>query len=167
MWAAPWTSYSLCVLLWQIHLSFHLCGSTMATFSRQEFFQQLLQGCLLPTVQQGLDQIWLLLTICFACRLLWRLGKCLPTWVPPCQISSVTFMDIKLYLTLPHPTMSHPEIPNQAPTGSAPTYPIKLSPIPLQHILYRHHESHYGKPHPVKPSHDLQHSCTLAGMVGS
>nr|XP_048317468.1 protein-serine O-palmitoleoyltransferase porcupine isoform X1 [Myodes glareolus] len=51
----------------------------MATFSRQEFFQQLLQGCLLPTVQQGLDQIWLLLTICFACRLLWRLG--LPSYL--------------------------------------------------------------------------------------
>ncbi|XP_050016870.1 protein-serine O-palmitoleoyltransferase porcupine isoform X1 [Alexandromys fortis] len=63
----------------QIHISIHLCGSTMATFSRQEFFQQLLQGCLLPTVQQGLDQIWLLLTICFACRLLWRLG--LPSYL--------------------------------------------------------------------------------------
>ncbi|XP_023382321.1 protein-serine O-palmitoleoyltransferase porcupine isoform X4 [Pteropus vampyrus] len=51
----------------------------MATFSRQEFFQQLLQGCLLPTAQQGLDQIWLLLTICLACRLLWRLG--LPSYL--------------------------------------------------------------------------------------
>uniref|UniRef100_A0A8C9UUD8 Protein-serine O-palmitoleoyltransferase porcupine n=1 Tax=Spermophilus dauricus TaxID=99837 RepID=A0A8C9UUD8_SPEDA len=51
----------------------------MATFSRQEFFQQLLQGCLLPTVQQGLDQIWLLLAICLACRLLWRLG--LPSYL--------------------------------------------------------------------------------------
>ncbi|XP_064134321.1 protein-serine O-palmitoleoyltransferase porcupine isoform X3 [Loxodonta africana] len=53
--------------------------STMATFSRQEFFQQLLQGCLLPTAQQGLDQIWLLLAICLACRLLWRLG--LPSYL--------------------------------------------------------------------------------------
>uniref|UniRef100_A0A9L0T030 Protein-serine O-palmitoleoyltransferase porcupine n=1 Tax=Equus caballus TaxID=9796 RepID=A0A9L0T030_HORSE len=51
----------------------------MATFSRQEFFQQLLQGCLLPTAQQGLDQIWLLLAICLACRLLWRLG--LPSYL--------------------------------------------------------------------------------------
>ncbi|XP_023573571.1 protein-serine O-palmitoleoyltransferase porcupine isoform X5 [Octodon degus] len=51
----------------------------MTTFSRQEFFQQLLQGCLLPTVQQGLDQIWLLLAICLACRLLWRLG--LPSYL--------------------------------------------------------------------------------------
>uniref|UniRef100_A0A4W2HH11 Protein-serine O-palmitoleoyltransferase porcupine n=1 Tax=Bos indicus x Bos taurus TaxID=30522 RepID=A0A4W2HH11_BOBOX len=54
-------------------------GSAMATFSRQEFFQQLLQGCLLPTAQQGLDQIWLLLAICLACRLLWRLG--LPSYL--------------------------------------------------------------------------------------
>ncbi|XP_004713232.1 protein-serine O-palmitoleoyltransferase porcupine isoform X3 [Echinops telfairi] len=51
----------------------------MATFSRQEFFQQLLQGCLLPTAQQGLDQIWLLLAICLTCRLLWRLG--LPSYL--------------------------------------------------------------------------------------
>ncbi|XP_047571346.1 protein-serine O-palmitoleoyltransferase porcupine isoform X6 [Lutra lutra] len=51
----------------------------MATFSRQEFFQQLLQGCLLPTAQQGLDQIWLLLAICLACRLLWKLG--LPSYL--------------------------------------------------------------------------------------
>ncbi|PNI12861.1 PORCN isoform 3 [Pan troglodytes] len=57
-----------------IHLAIHPWGSAMATFSRQEFFQQLLQGCLLPTAQQGLDQIWLLLAICLACRLLWRLA---------------------------------------------------------------------------------------------
>ncbi|XP_032114485.1 protein-serine O-palmitoleoyltransferase porcupine isoform X3 [Sapajus apella] len=62
-----------------IHLVFHPWGSAMATFSRQEFFQQLLQGCLLPTAQQGLDQIWLLLAICLACRLLWRLG--LPSYL--------------------------------------------------------------------------------------
>lgn len=68
-----------------LHLSFHPWGSAMATFSRQEFFQQLLQGCLLPTAQQGLDQIWLLLAICLACRLLWRLGKCLPRQVPPLE----------------------------------------------------------------------------------
>ncbi|XP_063490536.1 protein-serine O-palmitoleoyltransferase porcupine isoform X13 [Symphalangus syndactylus] len=62
-----------------IHLAIHPWGSAMATFSRQEFFQQLLQGCLLPTAQQGLDQIWLLLAICLACRLLWRLG--LPSYL--------------------------------------------------------------------------------------
>uniref|UniRef100_A0A8C9GZR9 Protein-serine O-palmitoleoyltransferase porcupine n=1 Tax=Piliocolobus tephrosceles TaxID=591936 RepID=A0A8C9GZR9_9PRIM len=62
-----------------IRLAIHPWGSAMATFSRQEFFQQLLQGCLLPTAQQGLDQIWLLLAICLACRLLWRLG--LPSYL--------------------------------------------------------------------------------------
>nr|XP_014432850.1 protein-serine O-palmitoleoyltransferase porcupine [Pelodiscus sinensis] len=45
----------------------------MATFPRQEFYQQLLQGCMVPTAQQGLEQIWLLLFLCLACRLLWRL----------------------------------------------------------------------------------------------
>uniref|UniRef100_A0A4X2KP32 Protein-serine O-palmitoleoyltransferase porcupine n=1 Tax=Vombatus ursinus TaxID=29139 RepID=A0A4X2KP32_VOMUR len=46
----------------------------MATFSRQDFFQQLVQGCVVPTAQQGLDQLWLLLAVCLTCRLLWRLG---------------------------------------------------------------------------------------------
>ncbi|XP_073177476.1 protein-serine O-palmitoleoyltransferase porcupine isoform X3 [Lepidochelys kempii] len=45
----------------------------MATFAHREFYQQLLQGCMIPTAQQGLEQIWLLLLICLACRLLWRL----------------------------------------------------------------------------------------------
>ncbi|EMP26958.1 Putative protein-cysteine N-palmitoyltransferase porcupine [Chelonia mydas] len=45
----------------------------MATFTHREFYQQLLQGCMIPTAQQGLEQIWLLLLICLACRLLWRL----------------------------------------------------------------------------------------------
>ncbi|XP_074873593.1 protein-serine O-palmitoleoyltransferase porcupine isoform X1 [Carettochelys insculpta] len=45
----------------------------MATFTRQEFYQQLLQGCVIPTAQQGIEQIWLLLLVCLACRLLWRL----------------------------------------------------------------------------------------------
>lgn len=47
----------------------------MATFTHREFYQQLLQGCMIPTAQQGLEQIWLLLLICLACRLLWRLRK--------------------------------------------------------------------------------------------
>ncbi|XP_068964292.1 protein-serine O-palmitoleoyltransferase porcupine isoform X1 [Petaurus breviceps papuanus] len=46
----------------------------MTTFSRQDFFQQLVQGCVVPTAQQGLDQLWLLLAVCLTCRLLWRLG---------------------------------------------------------------------------------------------
>ncbi|XP_038603866.1 protein-serine O-palmitoleoyltransferase porcupine isoform X2 [Tachyglossus aculeatus] len=51
----------------------------MAAFSRRDFYQQLLQGCVVPTAQQGLDQIWLLLVICLACRFLWRLG--LPSYL--------------------------------------------------------------------------------------
>ncbi|XP_057212981.1 protein-serine O-palmitoleoyltransferase porcupine isoform X1 [Triplophysa rosa] len=46
----------------------------MVALSRQEFFQELGSGCLLPTLQQGLEQIWQLLLICLVCRLLWRLG---------------------------------------------------------------------------------------------
>ena len=72
---ALWTAASLL----PSYLFIHPWQSTMATFSRQEFFQQLLQDCLLPTAQQGLDQIWLLLAICLACRLLWRLG--LPSYL--------------------------------------------------------------------------------------
>lgn len=145
--------------LWQIHLSIHLCGSTMATFSRQEFFQQLLQGCLLPTVQQGLDQIWLLLTICFACRLLWRLGKCLLHCVPPHQIYSyLSHSRLPSYPVPCHiPTIPHPAMSIQAPTGPAPPHPIKLSPVPPQHISSHRVPSHIL----LKPRRDLQHSCTL------
>ncbi|CAM9288301.1 unnamed protein product [Lampetra planeri] len=32
-------------------------------------------GCLLPTAQQGLEQVWQLLLICLLCRLLWMLGS--------------------------------------------------------------------------------------------
>ncbi|KAM8829687.1 protein-serine O-palmitoleoyltransferase porcupine-like [Synchiropus picturatus] len=46
----------------------------MGTFSRQKFFQELAHGCLLPTAQQGLEQVWQLLVICLLCRLLWMLG---------------------------------------------------------------------------------------------
>ena len=47
----------------------------MGTFSRQEFFQELTHGCLLPTAQQGLEQVWQLLVICLLCRLLWMFGE--------------------------------------------------------------------------------------------
>nr|BAA89473.1 porcupine-C [Xenopus laevis] len=46
----------------------------MSAFSRREFYEQLLYGCILPTVQQGLEQIWLLLLMCLTCRLLWILA---------------------------------------------------------------------------------------------
>ncbi|XP_072345100.1 protein-serine O-palmitoleoyltransferase porcupine-like [Scyliorhinus torazame] len=51
----------------------------MAAVSRQEFFRQLSRGCVLPTAQQGLEQVWQLLLICLGCRVLWRLG--LPPWI--------------------------------------------------------------------------------------
>ncbi|XP_037334470.2 protein-serine O-palmitoleoyltransferase porcupine-like isoform X1 [Pungitius pungitius] len=51
----------------------------MGAFSRQKFFQELTHGCLLPTAQQGLEQVWQLLVICLLCRLLWMLG--LPSFV--------------------------------------------------------------------------------------
>lgn len=47
----------------------------MGAFSRQKFFQELAHGCLLPTAQQGLEQVWQLLVICLLCRLLWMLGE--------------------------------------------------------------------------------------------
>lgn len=47
----------------------------MGVFSRQKFFQELVHGCLLPTAQQGLEQVWQLLVICVLCRLLWMLGE--------------------------------------------------------------------------------------------
>ncbi|KAK3565529.1 hypothetical protein QTP86_011935 [Hemibagrus guttatus] len=47
----------------------------MGALSRQQFFQELPLGCLLPTAQQGLLQVWQLLIMCLACRLLWRIGS--------------------------------------------------------------------------------------------
>ncbi|XP_054640016.1 protein-serine O-palmitoleoyltransferase porcupine-like [Dunckerocampus dactyliophorus] len=47
----------------------------MGAFSRQKFFQELAHGCLLPTAQQGLEQVWQLLLICLLCRLLWMLAS--------------------------------------------------------------------------------------------
>ncbi|PIN99476.1 Protein-serine O-palmitoleoyltransferase porcupine [Aquarana catesbeiana] len=46
----------------------------MAAFSRREFYEQLLHGCVIPTALQGLEQIWVLLLMCLGCRVLWRLG---------------------------------------------------------------------------------------------
>ncbi|XP_069799255.1 protein-serine O-palmitoleoyltransferase porcupine isoform X2 [Dendropsophus ebraccatus] len=46
----------------------------MAAFSRREFYEQLLHGCIIPTALQGLEQIWVLLLMCLGCRLLWRFG---------------------------------------------------------------------------------------------
>lgn len=54
----------------------------MGAFSRQKFFQELAHGCLLPTAQQGLEQVWQLLVICLLCRLLWMLGESLVILCP-------------------------------------------------------------------------------------
>ncbi|XP_062827360.1 protein-serine O-palmitoleoyltransferase porcupine isoform X2 [Anolis carolinensis] len=46
----------------------------MTTYTREEFYQQLLSGCVLPTAQQGIEQVWTLLLLCLVCRILWRLA---------------------------------------------------------------------------------------------
>uniref|UniRef100_A0A8C7PJI2 Protein-serine O-palmitoleoyltransferase porcupine n=1 Tax=Oncorhynchus mykiss TaxID=8022 RepID=A0A8C7PJI2_ONCMY len=66
----------------------------MGSFSRQEFFHELAEGCLLPTAQQGLEQVWQLLVICLLCRLLWILG--LPSYVK--HLSTVAGGFYALYL---------------------------------------------------------------------
>uniref|UniRef100_A0A4W5MZ60 Porcupine O-acyltransferase like n=1 Tax=Hucho hucho TaxID=62062 RepID=A0A4W5MZ60_9TELE len=43
-------------------------------FSRIEFFQALGESCVLPTAQQGVEQVWQLLLLCLLCRRLCRLG---------------------------------------------------------------------------------------------
>ncbi|NP_001119953.1 protein-serine O-palmitoleoyltransferase porcupine [Danio rerio] len=66
----------------------------MGSLSRQAFFQELGSGCLLPTVQQGLEQVWQLLLICLVCRLSWRLG--LPNFLK--HLSTVVGGFYTLYL---------------------------------------------------------------------
>ncbi|XP_072537945.1 porcupine O-acyltransferase like [Salminus brasiliensis] len=46
----------------------------MESFGRQEFLQFLAEGCILPTAQQGLEQVWQLLLVCLLCRIVCRLG---------------------------------------------------------------------------------------------
>ncbi|XP_066500476.1 protein-serine O-palmitoleoyltransferase porcupine [Hoplias malabaricus] len=67
----------------------------MGALSRQEFFQELPSGCLFPTAQQGLEQVWQLLLICFVCRLLWRVG-CLPSYIK--HLSTIVGGFYTLYL---------------------------------------------------------------------
>lgn len=43
--------------------------------SAQEFFGQLVGGCLMPTVWQGLEQLGGLVLLCAASRLLWHLRE--------------------------------------------------------------------------------------------
>uniref|UniRef100_UPI003AABE465 protein-serine O-palmitoleoyltransferase porcupine-like isoform X1 n=1 Tax=Centroberyx gerrardi TaxID=166262 RepID=UPI003AABE465 len=70
----------------------------MGGFSRQEFFQELTHGCLLPTAQQGLEQVWQLLVICLLCRLLWMLG--LPSFVKHLSTVAGGFYTLYLFFEL-------------------------------------------------------------------
>ncbi|CAL8367275.1 unnamed protein product [Lota lota] len=70
----------------------------MGTFSRQEFFQELAHGCLLPTAQQGLEQVWQLLVICLLCRLLWMFG--LPSFVKHLSTVAGGFYTLYLFFEL-------------------------------------------------------------------
>ncbi|XP_040009344.1 protein-serine O-palmitoleoyltransferase porcupine-like isoform X2 [Xiphias gladius] len=63
----------------------------MGAFSRQKFFQELAHGCLLPTAQQGLEQVWQLLVICLLCRLLWMLGES-PVILCPVSVGVPSFV---------------------------------------------------------------------------
>uniref|UniRef100_A0A671LB58 Protein-serine O-palmitoleoyltransferase porcupine-like n=1 Tax=Sinocyclocheilus anshuiensis TaxID=1608454 RepID=A0A671LB58_9TELE len=46
----------------------------MDSFGRVAFLQALAEGCVLPTAQQGLEQVWQLLLVCLLCRVICRLG---------------------------------------------------------------------------------------------
>ncbi|XP_029291507.1 protein-serine O-palmitoleoyltransferase porcupine isoform X3 [Cottoperca gobio] len=70
----------------------------MGAFSRQKFFQELAHGCLLPTAQQGLEQVWQLLVICLLCRLLWMLG--LPSFVKHLGTIAGGFYTLYLFFEL-------------------------------------------------------------------
>ncbi|XP_037832734.1 protein-serine O-palmitoleoyltransferase porcupine isoform X2 [Kryptolebias marmoratus] len=70
----------------------------MGVFSRQKFFQELTHGCLLPTAQQGLEQVWQLLVICLLCRLLWMLG--LPPFVKHMSTVAGGFYALYLFFEL-------------------------------------------------------------------
>ncbi|KAM6976749.1 protein-serine O-palmitoleoyltransferase porcupine-like [Aplochiton taeniatus] len=70
----------------------------MGAFSRQEFFQELFQGCFLPTAQQGLEQIWQLLVLCLLCRLLWMFG--LPSFVKHLSTMAGGFYALYLFFKL-------------------------------------------------------------------
>ncbi|CAB1329893.1 unnamed protein product [Coregonus sp. 'balchen'] len=70
----------------------------MGSFSRQEFFHELAEGCLLPTTEQGLEQVWQLLVICLLCRLLWILG--LPSYVKHLSTVAGGFYTLYLFFEL-------------------------------------------------------------------
>uniref|UniRef100_A0A672M470 Protein-serine O-palmitoleoyltransferase porcupine-like n=1 Tax=Sinocyclocheilus grahami TaxID=75366 RepID=A0A672M470_SINGR len=55
-------------------------------------------GCLLPTVQHSLEQVWQLLLICLVCRLLWRLG--LPPFLKHLSTVAGGFYTLYLFFEL-------------------------------------------------------------------
>uniref|UniRef100_A0A8B9KSP5 Porcupine O-acyltransferase n=1 Tax=Astyanax mexicanus TaxID=7994 RepID=A0A8B9KSP5_ASTMX len=71
----------------------------MGALHRQEFFLELPSGCLLPTAQQGLEQVWQLLLICLVCRLLWRIGW-LPSYVKHLSTIAGGFYTLYLFFEL-------------------------------------------------------------------
>ncbi|KAK1801206.1 hypothetical protein P4O66_022904, partial [Electrophorus voltai] len=71
----------------------------MGAFSRQQFFQELASGCLLPTAQQGLEQVWQLLLICLLCRLLWKFGH-LPSYLKHLSTIAGGFYALYLFFEL-------------------------------------------------------------------
>ncbi|XP_076859979.1 protein-serine O-palmitoleoyltransferase porcupine [Brachyhypopomus gauderio] len=71
----------------------------MGSLSRQEFFQELASGCLLPTAQQGLEQVWQLLLICLLCRLLWKFGH-LPSYLKHLSTIAGGFYALYLFFEL-------------------------------------------------------------------
>uniref|UniRef100_W5UKM1 Protein-cysteine N-palmitoyltransferase porcupine n=1 Tax=Ictalurus punctatus TaxID=7998 RepID=W5UKM1_ICTPU len=71
----------------------------MGALSRQQFFQELPLGCLLPTAQQGLLQVWQLLIMCLACRLLWRIGR-LPAYIKHLSTIACGFYTLYLFFGL-------------------------------------------------------------------
>uniref|UniRef100_A0A673MY55 Protein-serine O-palmitoleoyltransferase porcupine-like n=1 Tax=Sinocyclocheilus rhinocerous TaxID=307959 RepID=A0A673MY55_9TELE len=70
----------------------------MGALSKQQFFQELGSGCLLPTVQHSLEQVWQLLLICLVCRLLWRLG--LPSFLKHLSTVAGGFYTLYLFFEL-------------------------------------------------------------------
>lgn len=125
----------------------------MGALSRQKFFQELPHGCLLPTAQQGLEQVWQLLVICLLCRLLWMLSECSRTLLP------LPSLDLSCVgLTAHSSRSSRPSVFCQAPghrgrrflhplsvlrtahdLGGPPQPPLLPLPLPVPPL---HHERH-------------------------
>lgn len=89
-----------------IYTLFSFLSLLMGVFSRQKFFQELTHGCLLPTAQQGLEQVWQLLVICLLCRLLWMLGES-SCFFYPLSVYICIHLYIHLFFLVPPGLPSH------------------------------------------------------------